>query len=127
MAAPRLTRFELELMDRLWELEEASIRQLQESIDEEKRPAYTTVQTLVGRLEAKGAVRRTCKIGNAYMYAPAINRKSGAQRLIDDLLGLFGGSARPLVSHLIESGCLSLEDVKALEASLGKSGKKDRR
>ncbi|HUP64692.1 MAG TPA: BlaI/MecI/CopY family transcriptional regulator [Thermoanaerobaculia bacterium] len=127
MAAPRLTRFELELMERLWELEEASIRQLQESIDEEKRPAYTTVQTLVGRLEAKGAVRRTRKIGNAYMYAAAINRKSGTQRLIDDLLGLFGGSARPLVSHLIESGRLSLEDVKALEASLGKSEKKDRR
>ncbi len=127
MPAPKLTRFELELMERLWDLEEASIRQLQESLDEEKRPAYTTVQTLVGRLEAKGAVHRTRKIGNAYMYAPAINRKSGTQRLIDDLLGLFGGSARPLVSHLIESGRLSLEDVKALEASLGKSAKRDRR
>jgi BlaI family penicillinase repressor len=116
----RLTRFELEIMDLLWRLGEASVREVQESIPEEGRPAYTTVQTIVQRLEHKGAVRRTRKIGNALMFEPVITRKSAYRRLIDELLAVFGGSAQPVVAHLLESGKLTLEDIKALEKSSGK-------
>lgn len=110
-----LTRFELEIMDVLWRLQEASVRELQEALSETKRPAYTTVQTIVQRLEQKGAVKRTRKIGNALMFAPTVTRKSAYRRVIDDLLALFGGAAQPVVAHLLESGKLTLEDLKALE------------
>ena len=108
-----LTKFELEVMDLLWRLGEASVRQLHEAIDH-GRPAYTTVQTIVQRLEQKGAVRRTRKIGNALLFEPVITRKSAHRRLIDELLDLVGGS-QPLVAHLVESGKLSLDDLKAIE------------
>jgi predicted transcriptional regulator len=108
-----LTRFELEVMDLLWRLGEASVRQLHEVIDH-GRPAYTTVQTIVQRLEQKGAVRRTRKIGNALLFEPVITRKSAYRRIIDELLDLVGGS-QPLVAHLVESGKLSLDDLKAIE------------
>jgi BlaI family transcriptional regulator, penicillinase repressor len=108
-----LTRFELEVMDILWRLREASVRQLHEAIDH-GRPAYTTIQTIVQRLEQKGAVRRTRKIGNALLFEPVITRKSAYRRLIDDVLDLVGGS-QPLVAHLVESGKLSLDDLKAVE------------
>src|SRR2546430_758676 len=111
----RLTRFELEIMDLLWSLKEASVRELQEAIPEKERPAYTTVQTIVQRLELKGALHRTRKIGNALMFEPLITRKSVYRRLIDELVELFGGSAQPVVAHLLESGKLTLEDLKALE------------
>lgn len=110
-----LTRFELEILDVLWRLEEASVREVREALSETKRPAYTTVQTIIQRLEQKGAVRRTRKIGNALMFAPSVTRKSAYRRVIDDLLRLFGGSAQPVVAHLLESGKLTLEDLKALE------------
>lgn len=110
-----LTRFELEIMDVLWRLQEASVREVQEALREKKRPAYTTVQTIVQRLEQKGAVKRTRKIGNALMFAPAVTRKSAYRRVVDDLLSLFGGAAQPVVAHLLESGKLTLEDLKALE------------
>jgi len=110
-----LTRFELEIMDVLWRLQEASVRELQEALQEKKRPAYTTVQTIVQRLEQKGAVKRTRKIGNALMFAPTVTRRSAYRRVVDDLLALFGGSAQPVVAHLLESGKLTLEDLKALE------------
>lgn len=115
MATPNLTRFELEIMDVLWRLQEASVREVCEALAETKRPAYTTVQTIVQRLEQKGAVRRSRKIGNALMFEPAITRKSVYRRLIDQMLDLFGGSAQPVVAHLLESGKLTLEDLKALE------------
>lgn len=115
MTTTNLTKFELEIMDVLWRLEEASVREVVDALVEKKRPAYTTVQTIVQRLEAKGAVKRTRKIGNALMFAPAITRKSVYRRLVDDLLHLFGGSAQPVVAHLLESGKLTLEDLKALE------------
>jgi len=111
----KLTRFELEIMDVLWRLGEASVREVQEALADKKRPAYTTVQTIVQRLEQKGAVKRTRKIGNALMFAPAITRKSAYRRILDELLELFGGSAQPVVAQLLESGKLSLEDLKALE------------
>lgn len=110
-----LSRFELELMEILWTLGEASVREIWEAIQERRRPAYTTVQTILSRLEEKKAVRRTRKIGNALMFEPLVAREPVYQRLIDDFLGLFGGSAQPLVGRLLETGQLTLEDLKALE------------
>lgn len=114
----KLTRFELEMMDALWRLGAASVREIQESLPEKRRPAYTTVQTIVYRLEGKGAVRRTKKIGNAHVFEPLVSRQSAYRRVVDDVLDLFGGSAQPLMSHLVETGKLSLEDVRALEETL---------
>lgn len=119
----RLTRLELEIMDRLWTLSEASVRDVLEAIPAESRPAYTTVQTILSRLEEKRAIRRVRKIGKAIVFAPAITRQSIYKRLIDELLDLFGGNARPMVSHLVESGKLTLRDVREIEASARKGGK----
>jgi BlaI family penicillinase repressor len=120
----RLTRFELEIMDVLWPLGEASVREVRDALPEDRRPAYTTVQTIVQRLELKGAVRRSRKVGNALMFEPLITRKSAYRRLIDEFLDLFGGSAQPVLAHLIESGKLTLEDIKDLEKRGEKSHKK---
>lgn len=122
----RLTRFELEIMDVLWKLREASVREVCDALAEKKRPAYTTVQTIIQRLEQKGAVRRTRKIGNALMFEPVVTRRSAYRRVVDELLGLFGGSAQPVVAHLVETGKLTLEDLKALEetAKKRKGGRK---
>ena len=117
----RLSKFEVGLMDALWKMGRASIRELQEQLPEKKRPAYTTVQTMVNRLEEKGAVRRVRKIGNAHIYEPLITRRAAYRRLIDDFLDLFGGSARPLMAHLLETGKLTLEDVRTLETTLAKT------
>ncbi|HEX7149907.1 MAG TPA: BlaI/MecI/CopY family transcriptional regulator [Thermoanaerobaculia bacterium] len=127
MPTTKLTKYELEIMDVLWRLDEASVREVCDALSETKRPAYTTVQTIVQRLEAKGAVKRTRKIGNALMFAPAITRKSVYRRLVDELLNVFGGSAQPVVAHLLESGKLTLEDLKAIEereANKKKGGRK---
>lgn len=110
-----LSRFELELMEILWSLGESSVREVWEAIPERRRPGYTTVQTILSRLEEKKAVRRTRKIGNALLFEPLIAREPVYQRLIDDFLGLFDGSAQPLVGRLLETGQLTLEDLKALE------------
>lgn len=110
-----LSPFELEIMEILWKLGEASVREVQEAIQEQRRPAYTTVQTILSRLEEKKAVRRTRKIGNALLFEPLIAREPIYRRLIDDFLALFGGSAQPLVARLMETGQLTLEDLKALE------------
>jgi BlaI family transcriptional regulator, penicillinase repressor len=116
----KLTKFELEIMDALWALGSASVREMVEHLPEKKRPAYTTVQTIVYRLEEKGAVARVKKVGNAHVFAPAVSRKAAQRRLIDEVLDLFGGSARPLMAHLVESGKLTLEDVRELERTLEK-------
>ncbi len=123
MARPRLTKFELELMDRLWQLGSASVREIQESLPEKDRPAYTTVQTMIYRLEEKGAVKRVKKIGNAHVFEPVITRKAAYRRVMDDLLELFGGSAAPVMAHLVESGKLTLEDVREAEQALKRRGK----
>jgi BlaI family transcriptional regulator, penicillinase repressor len=117
-----LTKFETEVMSILWRLGEATVREVQDAIDRDDRPAYTTVQTIVQRLEQKGAVRRTRKEGNALFFEPAITRKSVYRRLVDELLDLVGGS-QPLLAHLVESGKLSLEDLKAVEKA-AKKGRK---
>ena len=123
MARPKLTKFELELMDRLWQLGSASVREIQESLPEKDRPAYTTVQTMIYRLEEKGAVKRVKKIGNAHVFEPVITRKAAYRRIMDDLLELFGGSAAPVMAHLVESGKLTLEDVREAEQALKRRGK----
>ena len=114
----KLTKFELEVMHALWDIGSGSVRQIQERLPEKRRPAYTTVQTIVRRLEEKGAVRRLKKIGNALIFEPMVTRKSAHHRLINDLLESFGGSARPLMAHLAETGKLSLSDLKDLEGML---------
>jgi BlaI family transcriptional regulator, penicillinase repressor len=128
----KLSKFELGLMDVLWKMGRAAIREIHEQLPEKKRPAYTTVQTMVNRLEAKGAVHRVRKIGNAHIYEALITRKAAYRRLLDDVLDLFGGSPQPLMAQLLESGKLSLEDIRALESAFvsakGKTrlGKTDR-
>ena len=121
----KLTRFELEIMDVLWQLGRASVREIQEQLPEKRRPAYTTVQTIVRRLEEKGAVRNVRKIGNAFIFEPLVTRKAAHHRLITEVLDLFGGSARPLMAHLLEAGKLSLEDLRELENSLAEKGSKE--
>ncbi|MBV9211354.1 MAG: BlaI/MecI/CopY family transcriptional regulator [Acidobacteria bacterium] len=112
-------------MDVLWQLGRASVREIQEQLPEKRRPAYTTVQTIVRRLEEKGAVRNVRKIGNAFIFEPLVTRKAAHHRLITEVLDLFGGSARPLMAHLLEAGKLSLEDLRELENSLAEKGSKE--
>jgi predicted transcriptional regulator len=119
----RFTRFELEVMRELWGLGRASIKELQDSLPEPKRVAYTTVQTIVYRLEKKGAVRRAGKAGNAHVFEPLVKRQAAHRRLVEELLNLFGGSARPLMAHLAESGKLSLDDLREAEELLARVDK----
>ena len=118
----KLTKFELEIMDALWALGGGSIREIHEQLPEKKRPAYTTVQTMIRRLEEKGAVVQTKQIGNAHIFEPSVTREAAHRRLIDELLDMFGGSARPLMAHLAEAGKLTLEDVKELESLVTEKG-----
>jgi predicted transcriptional regulator len=126
MALPKLTRLELQIMDALWTHGASSVREIQERFPEKDRPAYTTVQTMVYRLETKKAIRRVKKIGNAHIFEAAISRNAAQRRLIDDLLSFFGGRSQPVMAHLIESGNLTLDDVKEAEQTLRKLGKKNR-
>ena len=114
----RLTKFELEVMGALWELGSASVREVQERLPERRRPAYTTVQTIVYRLEEKGAVRRVKKVGNAHVFEPVVTRRAAVRRLFDELLGFFGGSPRTLMAQLVEGGHLTLEDLREAEETL---------
>ena len=116
----KLTRFELEVMGALWELGSASVRELRERLPEGKRPAYTTVQTIVYRLEEKGAVRRVKKVGNAHVFEPVVTRRATVRRLFGELLGFFGGSPRALVAQLVEAGHLTLEDLREAEETLAR-------
>ena len=117
MVLPRLTRLELQILEVLWSHGKASIREIQEAFPE-PRPAYTTVQTTVYRLESKGAARRVKKVGNFHVFEAAVSREAAQRRLIDDLLALFGGRSQPVMAHLIESGKLTLADVKEAEKLL---------
>ena len=113
-------------MEAFWKQGACSVREIQESLPAAGRPAYTTVQTIVSRLEAKKAVRRVKKVGNAYIFEPQITRSSAQRRLIDELLSFFGGRTQPVVAHLIEAGKLTLDDVHEAERTLrrlAKSGK----
>ena len=126
MTLPRLTKLELQIMEALWTRGEASIREMQESFPEKDRPAYTTIQTTVYRLEAKKAVRRVKKVGNFHIFEAAVSRNAAQRRLINDLLALFGGSTQPVMAHLIESGKLTLDDIKEAEKVLRKLERKDK-
>jgi predicted transcriptional regulator len=114
----RLTKLELKIMEVLWTRGACAIREIQEAFPEEDRPAYTTIQTTVYRLEIKGAVRRSKKISNAHIFEAVVSRSSAQSTLIDELLGLFGGRTQPVMAHLIETGKLTLEDVKEAEKTL---------
>ena len=118
MAGTKLSKLEMQIMETLWTRGEASIREMQDAFPAKKRPGYTTVQTMVYRLEAKKVLRRTRKVGNFHMFAAMVSRDAAQRRLVDDLLAMFGGQSRPVVAHLIEAGKLTLEDVEFAEKTL---------
>ncbi len=115
MQKARLSKAETRILEQYWKLGMASVREVLDSLPEDERVAYTTVQTLVYRLEQKGALRKVKKIGNAQLFEPAIDRRQYRSGLIRDMLDLFGGSPRLLVSNLLEEGTLTLKDLKALQ------------
>ncbi len=122
--ANRLSKLEFQVMEALWSRGQLSIREIQEEIPARKTPAYTTVQTTVYRMEAKGVVRRVKKVGNFHVFDAVITREAAQRRVMDDLLSYFGGRSQPLMAHLIESGKLSLADVKEAEKLLKSHGRK---
>jgi BlaI family penicillinase repressor len=127
MALPKLSKLELQIMDALWTHGALPIREIQETFPPQRRPAYTTIQTTVYRLEIKKTVRRVRKISNAHIFEAVVSRGAAQIRLIDELLGLFDGRAQPVMSHLIESGKLTLADVKAAENTLREIKKEERK
>src|SRR6185369_361011 len=116
---PKLARLELQILEILWARGHASVREIREGFPE-PRPAYTTVQTTVYRLEAKRALRRTRKIGNAHIFEPIVARDIARHRLLDNILGFFGGRAQPMIEQLVEAGKLTLDDVRDLEKTIRK-------
>jgi BlaI family penicillinase repressor len=122
-AGPKLTGLEMQIMETLWTRGQASIREAQEAFPAKSRPAYTTVQTTIYRMEAKGVVRRVRKLGNFHIFAATISRGAAQRRLVDELLALFGGRTQPVMAQLIESGKLTLADVKEAERALKKASK----
>ena len=126
MAGPKLAKLELQIMETLWSRGPVSIREIQEAFPEKGRPAYTTVQTTVYRLEGKKAVRRVRKVGNFHIFEAAVSRNAAQRKLIDDLLALFGGRTQPVMAHLIESGRLTLDDVREAEKTLRQLERKEK-
>jgi len=117
MAPPKFTKLELQILEALWAHRRASIREIQEAFPE-PRPAYTTIQTTVYRLEKKKAVRRVRKISNAHIFEPTVARDITRHRLLDEILSFFGGRAQPMVAQLAEAGKLTLEDIKEIEKAI---------
>jgi BlaI family penicillinase repressor len=126
MSQPKLTKLELQIMEILWTRGACSVREIQGAFPEKGRPAFTTVQTTIYRLEGKKAVRIAKRVGNANIFEAAVSRRSAENRLIDDLLGLFGGRVKPVMARLVESGKLSLGDVKEAEQALLRLAKKEK-
>lgn len=126
MILPKLTKLEMQIMEALWSRGASSIREIQEAFPERDRPAYTTVQTMVYRMERKKVLRRLKKISNAHIFEATISRNAAQGRLIDDLLGIFGGRTQPVMAHLIETGKLTLDDVREAEKTLRKLARKDK-
>ncbi len=126
MALPKLTKLELQIMETFWSRGACSIREIQEAFPSSGRPAYTTIQTTVYRLERKKALRLVKRISNANIFEAALSRSAAQNRLIDELMGFFGGRAKPVMARLIESGKLTLEDVKEAEKELRKLAGKDK-
>ena len=125
MPKPKLTKLELQVLEAFWQKGACSVREVQETFPEPGRPAYTTVQTVVYRLERKKAVRCVKRISNANIFEAAISRKDAQRRFVDELLAVFGGKAKLVMAHLVESGELTLEDVKEAERALRQSSRKD--
>jgi BlaI family transcriptional regulator, penicillinase repressor len=125
MTLPKLTRLEMHIMEALWSRGPSSIREIQEGFPERVRPAYTTVQTTVYRMERKRVLRRLKKISNAHIFEAVISRDAAHGRLIDDLLGMFGGRTQPVMAHLIETGKLTLDDVREAEKVLRRLARKE--
>jgi BlaI family penicillinase repressor len=126
MTLPKLTKLELRIMDALWSHGASSIREIQEAFPQRGRPAYTTVQTTVYRMERKKVLRRVKKISNAHIFEAIVSRHAAQRRLIDDLLSLFGGRTQPVMAHLIESGKLTLDDIREAEKTLRQFARKDK-
>ncbi|HJT53695.1 MAG TPA: BlaI/MecI/CopY family transcriptional regulator [Candidatus Angelobacter sp.] len=126
MTLPKLTKLELQIMEVLWNLGATSIREIQEAFPERARPAYTTIQTTVYRMEKKKVVRRVKKISNAHIFEPVVSRHAAQRRLIDELLSLFGGRTQPVMAHLIESGKLTLDDLREAEKTMRSLQKKEK-
>jgi BlaI family penicillinase repressor len=119
MTKPKLTKLELQILEALWAQGKASIREIQESFPP-PRPAYTTIQTTVYRLEGKKAVRRVRKISNAHIFEPLVARDVTRHKLLDEILSFFGGRAQPMMAQLAEAGKLTLDDVRELEKTIKK-------
>ena len=126
MLAPKLTNLEFQIMEVLWAKGECSIRDILDALPGKRRPAYTTIQTTVYRIEGNNTVRRVKKVGNFHVFAPAISRKAVQRRLIDDILALFGGRGQPVIAHLVETGKLSLQDVREAERLLLSQSNEDK-
>jgi BlaI family transcriptional regulator, penicillinase repressor len=126
MTLPKLTKLELQIMEALWSHGASSIREIQEAFPQRGRPAYTTVQTTVYRMERKKVLRRVKKISNAHIFEAIVSRHAAQRRLIDDLLSLFGGRTQPVMAHLIESGKLTLDDIREAEKTLLQFARKDK-
>ena len=124
MAAPKLSKLELRIMEALWTAGPCSVREIQETFPEADRPAYTTVQTMVYRLERKKVLHRAKKISNAHIFEATLTRDAAQGRFVDELLSMFGSRMQPLMAHLIESGRLTLKDVKEAEDTLRKLAKR---
>lgn len=121
MKLPKLTKLELQIMEALWSAGAISIREIQEAFPEKGRPAYTTVQTTVYRMEKKRLVRRVKKIGNAHIFEATVTRHAAQRRFVDELLSVFGGRMQPVMAHLVESGQLTITDVREAEKALRKA------
>ena len=126
MAAPKLTPLELQIMEVLWTKGPSAVREVQEAFPEDGRPAYTTVQTVLYRLETKKVTRRTRKIGNALIFEAVVSRASAQRRMVDDFLALFGGQAQPMMAHLVQTGRLTLDDVRETERLIKELDKKEK-
>jgi predicted transcriptional regulator len=126
MGEPKLSRLEFQIMEVLWKNGESSIREIQEAFPEKRRPAYTTIQTTIYRMETKAVLHRVKKVGNFHVFAASITQAAAQRRLIDDLLALFGGKTQPVMAHLIESGKLTLSDVREAEEELKRLSRREK-
>ena len=127
MTLPKLTKLELQIMETLWTQGACSVREIHQAFPERGRPAFTTVQTTIYRLESKKALRRTKRISNANIFEAVISRDAAQSRLIDDLLTLFGGRTKPVMAHLIQTGKLTLDDIKDAERAVRALARKDKK
>jgi BlaI family penicillinase repressor len=123
LPVPKLSKLEFQIMEALWARGESSIREILEAIPGKRRPAYTTIQTTIYRMETKGIVKRLKKVGNFHIFAASITRDAAQRRLIDELLAVFGGRSQPVMAHLIDTGKLTMEDVKEAEQTLQRLSK----